>query len=207
MSSAGKAGYRSVATSGGRSQVSGSKCRFHNHSSSRSFYDHLPPLLVLLSRFVPGRLGTQELPNRGQETPGVARIVPHPLLCSKAAAVRRDPSTPMNTTTAAAGNGPQRPLQALEGSNRYNVPPSEGNALLRLYRKARTALLNWKLRREGRELMSSFLRVAGEMGFHPNAQLHPITQLEKLSRVNAIAAELRELKYGHLKNSSTWNGI
>lgn len=61
----------------------------------------------------------------------------------------------------------------------------------------------WKLKREGQQLMDSFLRVAQQLGHSPNCQQHPRFQIAKLERINKIAAELRMLSFPHLADNSS----
>jgi len=89
----------------------------------------------------------------------------------------------------------QQPATAFSSSGKDNTAPTASRGLLRLYRKARTALLVIRLKREAQQQLSSFFRVAQEMGFHPNCQLHPPSQIAKLYRVNQIADQLRVLRY------------
>lgn len=88
------------------------------------------------------------------------------------------------------------PIAPLKWPERYNVPPEPGNGLQRLVRRGKRAFLVYRLKREARQTLASFFRIAEAMGMHPNSQMHSRAQIARLERVNEIAAQLRQLHYG-----------
>lgn len=100
-----------------------------------------------------------------------------------------------------------KPVQAL--ATRFRCPDPQPQpkrlhgARWKLFGALWKTYRTWKLKREARQLLASFYRVAGELGHHPNCQQHPRFQIAKLDRINSIAAELRRINFPQLGNNSS----
>lgn len=84
-----------------------------------------------------------------------------------------------------------------------NIAPPASKGLLGLYLRVKRAVRTALLKRQGRKLTDSYFRTAEAMGLDPYKDRQPEFQVQKLKAVNELAAQLRQLNFGHIHNNSS----
>lgn len=92
---------------------------------------------------------------------------------------------------------------AFSSSGKDNTAPPAPKGLLGLYMRVKRAVRTALLKRQGRKLTDSYFRTAEAMGLDPYKDRQPEFQVLKLRQVNELAAQLRQLNFGHLQQSSS----